>query len=459
MLSYKGSIRVMVLLFLVLLFLCLELAVYHNAWASDTAAGQYQSEEPAAVAQAAGVKVLQMLRLYNPNNGEHFYTVSAAEKRNLVTAGWKYEGVAWEAPATGHPVYRLYNRNSGEHHYTMDTRERKNLLGLGWKDEGIGYYSDPAQGRPIYRLYNPNVKGAGGHHYTISAAECDTLVAVGWKYEGVGWYSIRRDTQSQENWTVTQYAGVSGSHSMFYTITSSLGRVLVIDGGWQGDASYVRKVLAGKGNRVDAWILTHPHPDHIGAFNKIYASPGALKIGQVYAVPMASAEAIRKVNPLDTLEEYKRYLKLNVRGVQYVRRNEIIRIGTLKIEIISAYDELVRKTSSDLMNDGSMLFKVSGLKKSMLFLSDAGSSQSNRILSKYKTKLRADYVQMSHHGNHGLPSAFYRAVKPKVALFDAPNWLFYNWAGVHDTPVQVKLMRNLGSTVYWFKTAPNRAFL
>lgn len=36
---------------------------------------------------------VQMHRVYNPNSGEHFYTQNVAEKNNLVSKGWRYEGI------------------------------------------------------------------------------------------------------------------------------------------------------------------------------------------------------------------------------------------------------------------------------------------------------------------------------------------------------------------------------
>lgn len=133
-----------------------------------------------------------MHRLYNPNSGEHFYTANGAEKDNLTSKGWKYEGTGWIAPDSGDgdPVYRLYNKNAGDHHYTLNTFERDMLIGKGWKDEGISWYSAVTDGRlPLYRQYNPNAK-AGSHNYTTSKGEHDHLVNLGWKDEGIAWYAV-----------------------------------------------------------------------------------------------------------------------------------------------------------------------------------------------------------------------------------------------------------------------------
>lgn len=129
---------------------------------------------------------VQMYRVYNPNSGEHFYTQNAAEKNNLVSKGWKYEGIGWNGPTSGAPVYRLYNKNAGDHHYTLNANEKNNLVSKGWKYEGISWYSGGS--KALHRLYNPNAK-AGSHHYTLNTNEKNNLVKHGWKYEGLAWYA------------------------------------------------------------------------------------------------------------------------------------------------------------------------------------------------------------------------------------------------------------------------------
>ena len=136
-------------------------------------------------------KTVDMYRLYNPNSGEHFYTANAAEKDNLVSLGWTYEGIGWKAPEKSNtPVYRVYNPNAGDHHYTTNKAEKDLLISIGWKDEGIGWYSDDTQSLPIYRQYNPNAV-SGAHNFTSSKGENDWLISVGWNGEGIGWYGVK----------------------------------------------------------------------------------------------------------------------------------------------------------------------------------------------------------------------------------------------------------------------------
>lgn len=139
----------------------------------------------AASNNSTTVKTNAMYRLYNPNSGEHFYTASTTERDSVKKAGWKYEGIGWQAPSSGTPVYRLYNPNAGDHHYTPYTYEKESLVKAGWKYEGVSWYSGGNQ--PLYRLYNPNAK-AGAHHYTLLQSERNNLIKAGWKNEGIGWY-------------------------------------------------------------------------------------------------------------------------------------------------------------------------------------------------------------------------------------------------------------------------------
>ena len=85
---------------------------------------------------------------------------------------------------------------------------------------------------------------------------------------------------------ITQYDDKSGSQGMFYTITVSDGSLIVVDSGNPDNEEYVRQVLEEKGNHVNAWILTHPHPDHIGAFNQIWQQLGDIQVDAVYTINM-----------------------------------------------------------------------------------------------------------------------------------------------------------------------------
>lgn len=129
-------------------------------------------------------------RLYNPNTGEHFYTIGSFERDSLVSVGWRDEGVGWFSSESGEPVYRLFNPNAkgGDHYYTKSPFERDSLVKKGWKAEGIGWNS--GGDIDVHVAYNPNAQ-SGAHNYTTDSNEQDFLLANGWKYGETAWQSLQ----------------------------------------------------------------------------------------------------------------------------------------------------------------------------------------------------------------------------------------------------------------------------
>lgn len=158
---------------------------------SFTYEGKTVSASVTVKVEAAKDEGLSTWRLYNPNSGEHFYTLSQKERDYLTSVGWNDEGKAWTVPEVSEtPVYRLYNPNAGDHHFTTDAVEKEALVRLGWNDEGVSWYGAQTQnGVQVVRLYNPNAK-AGSHLFTYDENEASYLSSIGWKAEGNAWMTL-----------------------------------------------------------------------------------------------------------------------------------------------------------------------------------------------------------------------------------------------------------------------------
>ena len=77
-----------------------------------------------------------------------------------------------------------------------------------------------------------------------------------------------------------------------------------------------------------------------------------------------------------------------------------------------------------------------GLKR-VLFLGDMGPEAGEKLLSDVGAgELKADYVQMAHHGEYGVNKDVYQAIAPSVDLWNAPVWLYddNNGGGVGSGP-------------------------
>ena len=95
----------------------------------------------------------------------------------------------------------------------------------------------------------------------------------------------------------------------------------------------------------------------------------------------------------------------------------------------------------------------------MLFCADVGKKMSDYLLEQHGDLLKADYIQMGHHGNGGLKSDFYQFVEAKAAFFDAPAWLMQDVSGRYTTVKNAHLMAENGAAVYSFSTTPNQIIL
>ncbi len=162
-------------------------------------------------------------------------------------------------------------------------------------------------------------------------------------------------------WEITQYSDASESQAIFYTITSNKKDLVVIDGGVTANAEKVREVIKKNGNHVDAWILTHPHPDHIGAFNEIYAQPGKIKIDQIYDNGLDYEYYDTLDREWDNIGTYATYLDLTSGDsrIKHVSRNTTLEIKDLTFEFMNTYDEISKEFKEDIGNDASLVFKVS----------------------------------------------------------------------------------------------------
>lgn len=130
----------------------------------------------------------------------HFYTVSASE-RDLIIATypsnvWSYEGAVFNSYAGADinrlPVYRFWSDTYKHHFFTISEAEKNNVIANmpEWSYEGIAYYaysgSQPSS-TPLYRFWSDTYRG---HFYTSSESEKNSVIAnlPEWSFEGTAYY-------------------------------------------------------------------------------------------------------------------------------------------------------------------------------------------------------------------------------------------------------------------------------
>lgn len=220
-----------------------------------------------------------------------------------------------------------------------------------------------------------------------------------------------------------------------YVIISQNGELILVDGGRDLDASFVLEYIKryGKGT-VNHWYLTHAHTDHVGAIIKLLEEEDIIIENLYYS--FNSLDWYKEFDERGFESEEKMINSLNnpkiKNKIECTKYQEII-MDNIKCEILKIANPEI--TNSDNGNDSSMVFKMTALDvdKSILFLGDAFIYSSKELMEEPE-KLKADAVQMSHHGQNGTTKEVYEAIKPELCFFNAPEWLYNNDIGIgYDT--------------------------
>lgn len=258
-------------------------------------------------------------------------------------------------------------------------------------------------------------------------------------------------------WTVTEFASTQDTPIMFYTIEDNKGHFAIVDGGLWPDAEIVWDEVLKHNRHIDAWIITHPHPDHTGAFNNLMESPPLdFTIDTIYMPEVNRESYEEKQQSYDDIGVYYKQLEVTegLDNIVYVHENDHFDLIGLDMQVISSWDENVDSLPDHLPNEGSIMFRIEGNEQSMLFCSDVQTEMEQFILPEHQNDLRADYVQCGHHGNWGLSNGFYDYVNASVAFMDAPAWLFEPESKYTAHQLR-EYLESKGTTVYSFDTAPN----
>ncbi len=224
---------------------------------------------------------------------------------------------------------------------------------------------------------------------------------------------------------------------MMSFIVKSGERLIVIDGGNLCDGNYLCDYISKLGCVVDAWYFTHAHSDHIGALTSILERrPGDLEIREV-CFNFPSEEFIRDCGESEFYHYEKLMSALREHNLKLrtVHAGDVDDYGTMTVRVLREPDESIREGCK--INNSSVVYRLEAEHKSILFLGDLGEAGGKQLLERVPHELiRADYVQMAHHGQQGVGKEVYEVARPDYCLWCTPDWLWENDAGKgYDTHI------------------------
>jgi len=270
-----------------------------------------------------------------------------------------------------------------------------------------------------------------------------------WKY-GLPWLRSRPPKPSGELQIHVLDVGPIEGDSIL--IISPGGKSVLIDAGDAGKGKVVLDALKRyKVERLDYFIASHPHPDHIGGADEVLngikvsnmidngvdlstpapASPAKSGKGKAAppAPPLPKKSKTKTVNSF--FDEYRDALKQN--GAQYEKAEpgKKYDLGGGAILTVLAPSEPFftkdqMKTGGNDTNANSIVLRLDYGDFSMLFMGDAEAQTEERLLGKSGLDLKAKVIKIGHHGSkYATSENFVKRAQPEAAIISDGGWNRY----------------------------------
>ena len=217
---------------------------------------------------------------------------------------------------------------------------------------------------------------------------------------------------------------------MSFVLVTKQNNCIVIDGGRPEDMPLLKQYVAGR--HISAWILTHPHIDHISGFIGEVNRNGLVDfdVETVYYNVPSYEKLLNETNVPSRkffdqeLEELKKFCDIEEKikdKAHIVSQGESITVDECKIDFVyTCHDGLY----SNLLNDASLVFKITTPGKTVLFLGDIGPEGGDVLYEESRHLLKSDIVQMAHHGHMNVGMEVYAAIMPEACMWCCAEWLY-----------------------------------
>jgi len=252
---------------------------------------------------------------------------------------------------------------------------------------------------------------------------------------------------------------------MSYLLRLSDGRFIIIDGGYNENNYYEAEALYAlmqEQNVLDkptvaAWILTHPHSDHLGAasdFLRHYTEKDVAIQQFIYNFPTEKDgsidEDLTDTNNVACLPTFLLALEMRWPDVPITvcHTGQEYYFADAKLEFLHTLEDYYPKSldslSSNQINGASAIFTVEIGGQRTMFLGGCALDQSASLVEMWTDALKCDIMQAAHHCQRGGTVALYEAIDPTVVLaplpaenitarnilsYEATRWLWNNESG------------------------------
>jgi len=293
-----------------------------------------------------------------------------------------------------------------------------------------------------------------------------TAGAVVWKFDLIKWWRTQPPKPTGELKIVVLDVGpVEGDATL---ILAPGGKSVLVDAGDAGKGKVVLEALKRhKVEKLDYFIATHPHPDHIGAADEVLngikvatvidngvdmstpaPSPTPARRG-ARATPTPAPRRTRAKTVTSFFDEYKEALQKSGAQHQKAEPGQKIDLGGGAILTVLAPNEPFftkdqMKAGGNEPNANSIVLRLDYGDFSMLLMGDAEEQTELRLLSR-DADLTAKLIKIAHHGSkYATSEGFVKRVKPEAAVISTGAWNRYG----HPSQSVLDLLNNARVKLY-----------
>lgn len=260
------------------------------------------------------------------------------------------------------------------------------------------------------------------------------------EYQKVTDTSLAIMSLDYENTEATISENVHDASGMSYVVTLEDGRYVIFDGGYwhkssngaARDACALYNFLKDNNKRPDkkiviaAWIFTHDHSDHHGAFSTFCDYGYADKVELQYYIQNFGDKSRYKQQPSGWLSSgIPDLIKENFKDAKKItpHTGQKITFCNTTFELVSSHENHV-PSLVEWVNDASLIFRMEANGIKTLFLADAEAQTTRSLVNIYDASIKSDIVQVAHHGYSGGSINFYKLVAPSYSLWSTSQSCF-----------------------------------
>lgn len=218
------------------------------------------------------------------------------------------------------------------------------------------------------------------------------------------------------------------------------GKIIVYDGGNADESEKLLNTLKAITGEdipvVSAWLISHPHAGHVGAYIDICknkALSDSLKVENVYC-KFLPKEAYEFYRAKEADEDFERILCVtdpsNPLGakINFVEAGDSFSVDEIKIEVlrVPTFDPQIKAT----VNDTSVVYKLDyNGEQSFMLAGDGDTFTNNDLMLLDDNKIASDILFVPHHGKTNLSPKLYERICAKAYIWQMPPCLWYGDRG------------------------------